>query len=595
MLFWVNLHPGFVAGLGLLFAYLLLEGLAALFPSRRRAAWQRLRQAWPPLAATVVATLFNPYGPKIFKAALGLAGLQGTDQPGSGPSVLELEAVPLSLSSFAQALEWRNPASSYWWLVLAAVAVIALTLWRRQFGAALLMAATLYVALQHKRYMALFAVVTVVLGSTVLTEAFQSRKPVSGKPAAKPFSLLRSLPVIAVGALCLLTCVRVGDLISSRAYLVSNSTMLFGPGESWWFPERAAAFIQREHLPGNIFQKYNLGGFTAWRLGPAYGDFIDGRNVSLTAWTELKELLASPPDSPVWQTEADRRNIDILFLSLARINGLGSPNLTSLCQSRRWRPVYMDEVSIVLLRNRPENRSWIDKYEVNCQTHNFAPPAQASRRELSNFYANAGVVLMLLGRHDEARETLNRGVAISPDDPSIHLALAKLYEAHPQFGDVEREYKAALSLGASHGSISYDLGRFYVAHGRNAEARPLVLTAAQLSRDPLSAYRLLGKIDLALAQPNQALADFADAEKASVGPQGQEDADPELLAQIAEGRAAAYSALGERQQAIESQQDAVRRTPENAVRWEALGVLYDSADDRRLAEQAHQQAHALSK
>ena len=64
----------------------------------------------------------------------------------------------------------------------------------------------------------------------------------------------------------------------------------------------------------------------------------------------------------------------------------------SLCQSHLWRPVYLDEVSIVLLRNRPENRPWIDRFEVNCSTHQFVPPTQASRRELSNFYANSGSV-----------------------------------------------------------------------------------------------------------------------------------------------------------------------------------------------------------
>jgi len=592
MLLWVNLHPGFVAGLGMLFAYLLIEGLELLSPRRRRAVLGRLKEAWPPLAATLFATLFNPYGFRIFKASLLLAGLQRSSLPSIGPSVKELIAVPLSFTSFAEALDWRNPASSYWWLALAAVVVITLALWRREFGAALLMAAALYVSIQHLRYKSLFACIVVVVGSTILTEALQDSRRGSTKVAAKRFGLLRLLPVITASVLCLLTCVRIVDIASNRSYLRSDSEVLFGAGESWWFPERAAAFIQREHFPGNIFQLYNLGGFTAWRLGPTYGDFIDGRNVSHAVWEEQQELLSSPLDSPVWEAESDRRSINILFFSLARFYGLGDQNLLSLCQSQLWRPIYMDEVSIVLLRNRSENRPWIDKYEVNCQTHNFAPPPHASRGELSNFYANAGAILLLLGRYNEAQETLDHAVAISPENPSIHLALARLYDAQQQLGDAEREFKAALSAKRNDAAFWDDLGRFYYSHGRYADARPYILTATQLSTIPINEYVELGHIDLELRQPHQALIDYAMAEEAV---QGREDLDPESLAQISEGRAVAYLALGERQRAIELLQEAIRRTPKSARRWQALGDLYDAVGQRQLAEQAHEQARALSK
>ncbi len=592
MLFWVNFHPGFVAGLGVLLAYLLIEGLELLFPRRKRAALERLKQAWPPLAATLAATLFNPYGLRIFKASLLLAGLQRSSLPSIGPTVGELTAVPLSFASFAQALDWRNPASSYWWLALAAVIAIILALWRWRFGAAILMATALYVSIQHLRYISLFACIVVVVGSTILTEAVQDRTRGSTKGAAKRFGLLRLLPVIAACALCLLTCVRMVDLASNRSYLGSDAEVLFGGGESWWFPERAAAFIQREHLPGNIFQLYNLGGFTAWRLGPVYGDFIDGRNVSQGVWAEQQELLSFPLDSPVWKAESDRRGINILFFSLARFYGLGDQNLLSLCQSQLWRPVYMDEVSIVLLRNRRENRPWIDKYEVNCQTLDFVPPARASRGELSNFYANAGAILLVLGRSNEAQEVLNHAVAISPENPSIHLALARLYDARQQLADAEREFKIALSLKRNDASFWDNLGRFYYSHGRYADARPYLLTATQLSTIPISEYTELGHIDLELQQPRQSLIDYAKAEEAV---QGREDLDPEILAQIAEGRAAAYFALGERQRAIELLQEAIRRTPKNAVRWQMLGDLYAAVGQPQLAEQAHQQAHALSK
>jgi Flp pilus assembly protein TadD len=595
MLLWVNLHPGFIAGLGLIVAYLLMEVLDLLVPERRRAVLDRLRTAWPPLTATVFATLLNPYGPRVFKASLLLAGLGSGNQEMSPVVVEELTPVPLSSLSLARFLDWRNP-DSFWWLALVAAAVIVLAAWRRQFGAALLMVAALYGSMQHRRYKGLFAIVVVVVGSTILAEALQNRRPGSAKAAARRSGRWGALGGVAAGALLLVTCVHIADLISSRRYIAAMAPMRFGVGESWWFPEHAADFIQREHLPGNLFQVYNLGGFAAWRLGPAYPDFIDGRNLAPDVLDEEQQLLASSPDSPVWTIEADRRHINLLLFSLARFSGIGSPDLMSLCGSKEWRPVYMDEVSVVLLRNRSENRPWIDRYGVDCQTHGFTPPQPASRMELSNFYANAGDILLHLGRQSEAREALEHAAALSPDDPSVPLALGQLFEERQDLAEAEQAYKRSLSLGGEPEVVWLCLGRLYSSQGRYAEARAATLTAAQLSAMPANEYSMLGAIDLRLGQPEQALSDYARAE--NLGEQywrGREDQHQALFAQIAEGRAAVYAQSGDLQQAIESEQEATRRMPESASRWKTLGDLYGKAGQVQLAEQAYERASALSK
>jgi tetratricopeptide (TPR) repeat protein len=596
MLLWVNLHPGFFAGLGILAAYLLIEGLDLLFPERRSAARKRLLLAWPFLSATVLATLFNPFGLRIFKASLLIAGPQSTNMPRSG--VLEWDAVPLSFHVLHQVLDWRNPASSYWWLTLASLAVISLALLRRQFGAALLTAAALYESMQHQRFMAMFSITVVVIGGTVLTQAYSHKKQNQTKGSARRRGLMSLLPALAACSLCLITCVRVADLISNRDYVLAGSTQQFGPGESWWFPERAADFIQREHLPGNFFQDYDLGGFTAWRLGPDYLDYIDGRfdHLAPAVYTEERLLLSSPPDAPVWKTVADRRGINILLFSLARIYGVQPPYLMSLCNSREWRPIYMDDVSIVLLRNSSENRRWIDRNQVDCQTHEFAPPPHPSRIELANFYANVGYILMQLGLHTEAVEDLNRGEELAPEDPSIHFALAGFYESRQQLEDAEREYKATLSVKSDNPTTLYQAGRFYASHGRYAEARPLILAAIQLSPMPASDYNLLGFLDQNERHPEQALVDFAKAEDAASDfYRGRDDLDPALYTEIAAGRAASYAQMKEWQRAIDFQQEATRRLPEDPSQWNTLGDLYDRAGQRQLADQARQRASALTK
>lgn len=602
MLLWVNLHPGFIAGLGLVFAYLLIEGLEMLLPMRREAALERLRLAWPALAATFCATLINPYGPRIFKASLLLSGLGAANRQINHIAVVELAPLPLSFGSLAQSLDWRSPDSSFWWLALVGVVAIAVAALRRQLGAALLMAAVLYGTAQHQRYKSLLVIVVAVVGASILTGApqdgtLQNERQGSTKVAAKRTGLWSWWPAIAASVLFLVTCVRIVDLVSSRSYIVDDAETQFGVGESWWYPERAADFVEREHLPGHVFQVYNMGGFTAWRLGPAYGDFIDGRNVAPEVLTEEQDLLWTSPDSAVWQEEADRRGINFLFLSLARFSGIGSPDLTALCRSKEWRPVYMDEVSIVLLRNRTENRPWIDRYGVDCQTYKFVPPVRASRIDLSTFYANAGNVLLYLGRWSEAKQALDQAVALSPEDPSVHLALAQFFEQQKQPGDAEREYKTSVSLGGELDNLEnawIGLGLFYYSHGRYGEARQAILAAEGLSSIPVSEHSLLGAIDLGLRQPQDALMEFAEAEEIGNRYWQPEDMNRPLFAQIAEGRAAVYAQLGDLQRAIDFEQVATQKTPENAGRWKSLGDLYQRVGQSQLAEQAHERASALS-
>jgi Tfp pilus assembly protein PilF len=593
MVLWVNLHPGFIAGLGLLLAYLAIEGLDSLSATRRRAsAARRLRLAWPALAATLFATLINPYGLRILKASLQLAGLAGAGPQTDRAVVEELAPVPLALSTVLQSLDWRGP-NTFWWLAFAAVAIIAVALRRRQFGVALLITAALLGSIEHRRYIALFAITLVVIGPTILAEALQR----STQPTADGWSSRRSaVAFLATAALLLVSCVRIVDLISSHLYIVANTPMQFGAGESWWYPERAAQFIRTQRLPGNIFQLYNLGGFTAWRLGPEYGDFIDGRNLSQAVLIEEHDLLTSAPDSAVWRSEADRRGINILFFSLARFSGVGSPNPLSLCQSAEWRPVYMDEVSLVLLRNRSENQPWIGRYAIDCRTQTFTPPPAASSLQLANFYANVGDILLNLGRLGEAQEALAHAESLSPDDPSVHLAMGQLFEVENQPEDAEEEYKTTLSLAEEPELALLCLGRFYYAQGRLTEARSLILNASQLSTMPAGDLSLLGTIDLRLGQTDRALNEFARAE--SVGREyleGGEDKNPAFFAQIAEGRAAAYFQLGQTQRAIGFQELATQKTPENAGAWKSLAELYDKAGEAQLAGQAYRRASALAK
>jgi len=317
--------------------------------------------------------------------------------------------------------------------------------------------------------------------------------------------------------------------------------------------------------------------------------------VTTEARHEVDELLTTSIDSPLWHAEADRWKINILLLPMSRYRNMEIINLAPLCQSSEWRAVYMDDVSMLLLRNRPENQPWIQRYGVDCRTHVFAPPEHASRNDLGNFYANAGLILLYLGRTDEAATAMARAEEFTPYDPTIHAFYAGLYSVQGRTDDVEREYKAALSLLPYERLYLLGMGEFLMQQHRFAEARPLIESAAEVSANPANEYGLLGIIDLNTGEIHQSLTDYDRAESAAKEYwRGQEDKSRSLFAQIAAGRASAYYQLGEMQRAIDAQQEATRWTPEDAGTWKTLGDYYASSGQQELKEQAYEKAHALS-
>ncbi len=601
MLFWVNLHPGFIAGLGAIGAYLLVEVSDLLFAERRQAVLLRLKKIWPWLAACGVATLVNPWGPRIYVASLTLSGLAAPTQGklNSNTFIGEFHGVPISRSLLYQLIDVRHMENGLTWLLLLAIILVGLFLRKRQLGAAVIALVALYSALAHARYMGMFVITIATLGGPLLSElgiiSSSSSSTAGTEKTTRPLVRVpEAMAILVTVVLCGVTLLHIADFVSSRTYVVFNADWRFGAGESSWFPDRAAAFIRREQLPGNVFEEYALGGYAAWVLGPQYPDFIDGRGDRLSPdlVVEQRKLYREGPDSQLWQSEADRWNLNVLLVATSGFRGLQKMDPFAFCQSATWRPVYMDDVSLVLLRNTQQNRPWIDRLQKDCRTQQLTPPAAASRPALYDFYLDSGALFLELHRDQESEQSLRRASALYPEDPNVHLLLASLFQRKQLYREAEEEYRVSLALNQNSGAL-YSLGCLYAYEGRNVEAVEAIDRAAKESTEPLDMYITLGQLQIALNHPELALAAFAGAETHSPFRTGGESLAPELYAEIAEGNSEAHRLLGHWPEAIAFQEDATRRTPLVVSRWNRLADLYEATGQRQLAAEARQRAGGL--
>jgi tetratricopeptide (TPR) repeat protein len=586
MLLWVNLHFGFAAGLALLVAYAGVELCETpLGEARRRAALIRLRRSAPWLVATVFATLVNPWGWGIYRALL-------RQQRASGQQhlwIMEWHTVPVSWTAFSTALAVRQTAGAIYLLLVIALVAGLLALGRRQWGAAILLLAAMYPAVRYVRMGSVFACVVVILGGAVLTDAIAHHGSLLPQPGRR-----QQLAIAAVLLFALLASLRSFDLVTNRHYFRGIDVSNFGTGLSWWFPQRAAEFVEREQLRGEIFNTFDGGGYLAWRLGQQHRINIDGRDTlfGIAGMQHNAELLRASPDSAAWQQEADRYGVNTIILPLGRFDGVQLVNLGAFCSSRTWRPVYLDEVSGVFVRRSPATEALIARTHVDCSTASLpAPPLDYSPAGSFNQLANAASLLAALGRTSEALSATEEALSAFPDSAFMRWLHANLLYATGRRSEAGREYVTAANLDPSEATWS-SLATFYQQEGRAPEAIHALRQTAGLSMRPDLALIRLAHFYLANGQPAATLQALDEAVRSAPAEALTGTGEASIQYDVARGRSAAWEERGDLGKAASFEEEAVRLAPNDVSAWSRLAQIYQRQG--RFADEYRAEARAAA-
>lgn len=546
MLAWVNLHPGFVSGLALLLAFVGIDVLE-MDRGRRPGAFERLRGAAPWYVATALSTLVNPWGWNIYLALTR----QNRVMAEHSEWISEWGKMPLNATAVTHAFNLHNPSAFHLMLLTAAIAVVA-ALWQREWGVVCLLVGAANQGVQHLRMQALAACVIVVVGGSALLAVLQQ---LGGRMRAS-----RTRFVLAASAAA--AAVFLAGIWCVNALTISDTALSSpGTGLSWWFPERAAAFIERANIQGEIFNAYIQGGYLIWRLGPTHRDYIDGRAIPFGAGALLHHvrLLSSPPDSTTWQAEADRYNINVLLLPLNRFQSeLGF--VKGFCSSNTWKPVYLDEIAGVFVRRAPHTEDLIRRSALNCATAPLpaASPVGSSSTRF-NQWANAAVVLASLGRNDDAITAADKAQEIAPDTGFVPWLRGNVAYSKGFLPEAEREYREAIDRSPDLPLFWFSLAAVYKHEGRIPETIHAQRHAIDLSTTP-KPFELvkLARLYLDTQQPKAALATFDEAARS---------ASPDILTatgehnfqfEVDQGRAEAWKGLGDTKQAAAFEQRAVQ-------------------------------------
>lgn len=323
LLLWANTHGGSVVlGLVLLSFFFLKESLA--FP-KKTIFFIFI------FLLSIAATFINPFGLKIYEEAWR-----------------HLASVPMG----QLIAEWAAPTPLIWWLIFFSGLWLFFYLLLNEKVQdkipAFLILAFAFLSLKARRNLPFyFSLATYLFLISALTQKILS-------------SFLKKKETLRDGLSYLIVILffSYGLLFQLPQTLAANlSWKNFCQAASVSYPGEAVQFL-KEQKRGNIFNRYEWGGFLIWQL-PEYKIFVDGRMPAWLAEAPLSGAKAARYISPYtiyletlqtqpgWQETLKDYNINWILISPGTFMDI---NLRPAPEKFGWKEVYRDKISVVYQR-----------------------------------------------------------------------------------------------------------------------------------------------------------------------------------------------------------------------------------------------------
>jgi tetratricopeptide (TPR) repeat protein len=420
---WVNLHAGFLTGIGVVGLVGAGTALPLLLDRERRGEGVRvLALAAGVAAATVVASLANPYGPRAI--------------------LFPLEVVNTRVF-MTSTTEWfspnfHNPAyRGFEVMLLLLVPALAWGRTRLRSTDIVVMITFTHLALTSARHVPLFAVAVAPPLADALEAAIRelwARRAVARDLAQRVRAQVPSLwPVVSAAEtpLAVAAFVIVVGLASAwGSFLDPAHNPFFQDLNERRHPHDATDFIKRERLPAPLFNTYAWGGYELWRLYPEYRVFIDGRT-HVYGREVLQDFLEVTTLGPRWRAVLDKWNVQTLLAER-------HSQLTQvLLAVGGWRPVFAEREAVVFLREAAPSAALLARLPAVAVTQ----PIPDVWRPLA-----AALAAAQAGNEEGAIRHYQEALRLVPDHPVALLSLGILREQRGELPEARALFQRMVDL-----------------------------------------------------------------------------------------------------------------------------------------------------
>jgi hypothetical protein len=331
---WVNMHGGFLAGLGAVGLALLLGAAQSVRRDGLRLAplW---RAAWPPgaaLAACFAASLVNPLGWRLWPYLLTEITWE-----------VNRRYIEEWQPAHFLAPDWSSLTLLALLVVLAALGLLTrkrpdiagLRPW--QWALSCLPLALL--ACRSIRHVPVFAVWAAPVLALLAQSAFE---------ACRDSAARRRLWVLAGAALALPGLMTIQFVLARPAFAIATDGPVLGVRQ----PYGAAAFLRANGVSGRVWCPLWWGSYLTWELYPAALVSMDGRNVTLFSGEQVAANLSFYIDEQPDLDAPLRGGADFLLVPT------DTPALPRLRDDSRWAVQYEDGDAVLLVRADEAHADW---------------------------------------------------------------------------------------------------------------------------------------------------------------------------------------------------------------------------------------------
>ncbi|MGE5197777.1 MAG: hypothetical protein ACM3IL_04660, partial [Deltaproteobacteria bacterium] len=409
---WANTHPSFPLGLIIASAFLgneLFNPLIEAFVHRRRAVFsvKKVKFLGFLLFGCVAVSSFNPYGPGAFFWPFRFL---------FGSSLLhsQLEWA----STFAANDVQHLSVTMYKVMFFGALTLLAIDFKHVKLIDALILIPFFYLSARYVRNLAIFAFFSALILPAYLDNiAFRLENAINKKNIIQRIRLPFKI-IICVTLIFIIIKLDYG-VITNKLYIRDQRSRRFGFGVSELiYPVKAADFILQNNLKGRLFNDYGTGDYFDWRLFPKYQTFIDGHSHTFDLFDYYAKVMAGIIP---YQAAVDRYKIN--FFILNHIFPDTPQLIAQLHKDKNWVPVYFDELSVIFIADKPENKSIINKYAIDFSSDkNFDPERLVAIYDKVDYPVarlNRGIFFNNIGLFEKAAHEFEKAVE---EDPSFYAA-----------------------------------------------------------------------------------------------------------------------------------------------------------------------------
>lgn len=434
MLFWANVHGGFILGDVLIIIVCLSETAKYFFIRKLAQPLTEQKLLWLLVIglASIMVSYVNPNSSYAFIFAF---------EGATSPYIKAIKEYQTPLTE-----TWGPFASRanfiYWGIMGYSLVLLALNLRRLDITHLGLVFFTLYISLDAVRFVPFFVMTALIISGQY---CFGIRIPDN-------FASLKKLQT-PVNVLLLITVMLwAGHL----AYSHPGKRFLTKIVGSRIYPEQAVLFLEQNVPSAKMFNSHSTGSYLLLRLYPKFKVFIDTRayNTQMvleandityakrwdgdrySLWDALNELLpkdygkieinsgARPADIPKeakWMKLLREYNIDIIVHEASNFyTGELYPLSLCLIKNAEWKLVYSDGKVMIFVRDIPKFKYLITKYEMKKEkVYDEIGMENAPRLGSlhSRVYSSLAFALLMKGGSDKlAEEYIKHALYLDPKD-----------------------------------------------------------------------------------------------------------------------------------------------------------------------------------